>query len=398
MTKSKKTILTYKSDLSSATATGEVTVVDESEALTQLIKDCGIDTRIWKVLRFKISKGNWQVPMKIKTYESANKITNEQPHIAEANTYRIEAVFERSIPILDLDLFTDSLKESLSKAVKPLHIKPFSIISDNMAIFHLSDLHLGKLAWAKETGKNYDVKIAIKMFREALSDLISSSLLFKPEKAYLIIGNDIANYDKAYPFPQTTAGTPQEADIRWQKMFTTIIDLYIEAVATLLKVFSHVELVNVPGNHAFQTEYYIGEVLRYKFQDMEQFVTVNNLPESRKYICYGKNLIGLAHGKWEVPANLHSLMSTDPIPEQYWHKSKYRYFYLGDKHHEIDYISGKSKLKVGEDFNSLKIEYATAISLTDSYESTRGWRSVSGAVAMIHNLQYGRIAKLGHNF
>lgn len=390
--------LTYKSDLSSATAKGEVTVIDESEALQQLIKNCGIDTRIWKVTRFKISKGNWQVPMKLKTFEKANQVTEERPHIAEANTYRIEAVFERIIPVIDLDLFTETLKESLNKSIRIIKPKPYSVISDNIVIFHLSDLHLGKLAWAKETGKNYDVKIAQQMFKEALNDLISHSLLYKPEKAYLIVGNDVANYDKAYPFPQTTAGTPQEADIRWQKMFTLIINLYIEAIATIQTVIPIVEIINVPGNHAFQTEFYIGEVLRFKFQGLEPYFIVNNLPESRKYIMYGKNLVGLAHGKWEVPQNLHSLMSTDPIPEKYWHKSKFRYFYLGDKHHEIDILAGKSKLKIGEDFNGVKIEYATAISLTDSYEAMRGWRSISGASAMIHNYKHGRIAKIGHNF
>ena len=110
--------LTYKSDLSSATAKGEVTVIDESEALQQLIKNCGIDTRIWKVTRFKISKGNWQVPMKLKTFEKANQVTEERSHIAEANTYRIEAVFERIIPVIDLDLFTETLKESLNKSIE----------------------------------------------------------------------------------------------------------------------------------------------------------------------------------------------------------------------------------------------------------------------------------------
>jgi len=81
----------------------------------------------------------------------------------------------------------------------------------------LFDLHLGKLAWAGETGENFDTKIARERFLGMLTDILGKARGFDYHEILFPIGNDFFNSDNLHN--TTTAGTPQDEDLRWQKTF-----------------------------------------------------------------------------------------------------------------------------------------------------------------------------------
>jgi len=71
----------------------------------------------------------------------------------------------------------------------------------------LFDMHFGKMAWSEETGEDFDLKIAEKRFKDAVTNLLTKIDHKSVEKILFPIGNDLVNVDNKNN--TTTAGTPR---------------------------------------------------------------------------------------------------------------------------------------------------------------------------------------------
>ena len=61
----------------------------------------------------------------------------------------------------------------------------------------MADLHFGKLAWAQETGQDYDIDIAATIAREAVAELLNFVKQIPVSKILLPLGNDFFNVNGA---------------------------------------------------------------------------------------------------------------------------------------------------------------------------------------------------------
>ena len=260
---------------------------------------------------------------------------------------------------------------------------------DNLFVPCVFDLHLGKLAWGEETGEDYDSKIAERRFISAIEDMIAKASGTKFDKVLFIVGNDIFNSDKSFPYGQTTAGTPQTDDVRYQKMFRTGIRLMTWAIQRLGEIAS-VDVVTVFSNHDYERVFYLGEVLSAIYTNHPN-VNVDNSPKPRKYYQYGANLIGLAHGHGEKPDVLPLLMAQEA--KEMWSETSYREWLLGHIHHKKQLLTQSSK-----DYNGVKITYLTSPSSPDLWHSQNGYvGSIKGAEAFVYNKKEGLILTCTHN-
>ncbi|MFW5891054.1 MAG: hypothetical protein ACOCUI_02445, partial [bacterium] len=206
---------------------------------------------------------------------------------------------------------------------------------------------------------------------------------------------------------------------RWQKMFLLGVEWWIYAIERL-RQYGPVKVKVVPGNHDYQTAFYLGAVLEMRFKD-DPLIDVDNNPKSRKYDVWGDNLIGIAHGKWEKPANIHMLMAEDEDGKKAWSKARYKYYYLGDKHHmeelialsKIDAMEFEKRIKeisrrstrntqaikkLAEDFRGVSIQYLPTLSQIDKYEYTNGFvGTVKASKGFIHNKKEGEIIRIAFN-
>ena len=172
------------------------------------------------------------------------------------------------------------------------------------------DLHLAKLAWAPETGENYDIKIAEKRFMDVICDIVERAQHYEFEQVVFPIGNDFFNYDSVDG--ATTKGTPQDNDSRWAKMFLKGRELLITAV-DLLSQIAPVKVFQIPGNHDYQASWYAIVCLHDWFRNDEN-VTVDISPKSRKYVEFGKCLIGFTHGDKEKKRIFGNMQVEVPKP------------------------------------------------------------------------------------
>lgn len=204
--------------------------------------------------------------------------------------------------------------------------EPKVLTTNPLLEISIFDLHFDKLCWAEETGNNYDKKIAEGLYFDAISYFAGLARAMEVSKILLPIGNDFFNSEGF--FPQTTNGTPQETDSRWQDSFTHGWKMLVKAI-DFLSTIAPVDIVIVPGNHDATRTYYLGSVLD-AWYNSHRFVTVNNAPTSRKYYRFGKNLLGFTHGDQEKPTDLPMIMASEC--REVWGEVKHTEWHLGHIH------------------------------------------------------------------
>lgn len=343
---------------------------DEAASPTKIMQKMGFDPLMWEVISCKIINGSWDVTIKDLNFEGV-KHTNRK--------YSITLTVK---PLGGLLTFPQVL--SAFQELGPTKVDEYKYeVQDGLMLeLPIMDFHLGKLAWSDETGgSDYDLKLAEKLWRKTVLDLISKSCGFGGiEKVLFPIGQDYFHFDT--PGVTTTAGTPLDSDTRWQKMFCKGVDLLVWTVEQLRKI-APIEILWVPGNHDQMLSYAATVGLAQRYSKTNS-VSVDLSASPRKYRLFGKNLIGYSHGEKEGK-RVEGLMQIE-APEL-WGKSLFREFHMGHLHNESSITS-----------NGIIFRRISSITATDSWHSEMGFvGSVRQAQAFIWDKESGLQAIINSN-
>lgn len=354
------------------------------ESLEDLIRVCGIDLdrHIIKKHRIKTS----QTPMKLKTKvgedEDGEPIYEDQPQKVQA--FHVKAELEEKVPERGIEEAFDRFVEK-AKGYAPQYrdVKPITVEDDScFAEISIYDLHVGKLSWEPETGANYDTKIAIKRFKEAFYWLAEKALSNGADELIVPLGNDLIHIDN--PEGNTTSGTPQDLDGRWQYLISKTEEAFIEALENISKQ-AKVHVLYIPGNHDEKFSYFITKYLSAWFRNHDN-ITVDDSPTLTKFYENGVNLIGYNHGKDIKPTAMPQFMATQ-VPEK-WARCDYREIHAGHVH------SRRTKgVKVDTfDHEEQGVLYRVLPSLceSDSWHVRKGYTgNVKAAQTLIYNKKRG---------
>lgn len=265
-------------------------------------------------------------------------------------------------------------------------LKKLTSVKEHMVEISFPDLHIGKLAWDKETGEDYDITIAIERAKQAIRELVSRLVVSQVDRILLPLGNDLISVDNK--MGTTTMGTPQSADGRFGKMFKATKDLVIDTISILNKI-APVDVLIIPGNHDESTMFTLGEVLDAWYKD-DKNVQIYNSPKLRKYYQYGKNMIGFTHGDKEKHQELGLVMaSEEPLM---WGSSNHREFHLGHFHK-----SKTTQYTTGDEFPGFKIRILPSLSSADAWHYAQGYLSAKAAKAFIWHKDKGLITEHTYN-
>jgi hypothetical protein len=279
----------------------------------------------------------------------------------------------------ELETLKSLAKEEIGRVPKPVKTPKDTGILLEIAT---PDLHVGKLAHSIETGgRPYDVKIAIATFERALEALIARTAGYNVEEILLVAGNDLFNSDT--PENETTAGTAVSCDGRFHKTFHHVRNMMIKAVERLRQL-SKVHILIVPGNHDRQTAYHLGDSLECYFHADSQ-VRVTNTPATRKYITWGKCLLGFCHGD-EGNRNDYPLLMAAENPEA-WGQTKFREIHTGHYH--------KQQL---EEHNGVRVRILSALCPPDDWHSAQGFiGALRQAEAFVWSKEEGLLSVVYYN-
>jgi hypothetical protein len=234
------------------------------------------------------------------------------------------------------------------------------------------------LAHSVETGRRpYDVKIAVATFERALEGLIDRTKHYDYEEVLLVVGNDLFNSDN--PENTTTSGTAVTTDGRFHKTFWSVRKMMVKAILRLRQI-AKVRVIVVPGNHDRQTAFHLGDSLECYFHD-DAMVTVENTPASRKYVEWGKCLIGFCHGD-EGQRSDYALLMAAEMPGA-WGKTKWREMHTGHYH----------KLHT-EEYHGVRVRILSALTEADDWHSRQGFvGALRQAEAFVWSKEEGLIAE-----
>lgn len=335
----------------------------------------------------KINKDFWQIDKKvINKWDTSFKIDEE---IVKSQNYQIKAWLSKKQDVVEVFHAAEEFRK-LVENYNPKHPKvkyKTNRNEHNLLEITLFDLHLGKLCWAGETGENYDSKIASNRFMIAIQKLLDRAEPYDFERILFPIGNDFFNSDNLHN--TTTAGTPQDEDLRWQKTYTLGINLLVQAI-DLLSLHAPVDVVVVPGNHDFERCYYMGETIKAWYRNTEN-VNVDNGANPRKYYNYGETLIGLTHGKEEKLDRLPMIMATEQ--RKMWGNTKYHEFHLGHIHRKRIYKYNALSEDLG-----VTIRFLSSLSGTEEWHNKKGFvGNVKAAEAFLWNKENGYLANFNVN-
>lgn len=249
----------------------------------------------------------------------------------------------------------------------------------------LFDHHFGSVVWGDEVlGESWDLKIAEEKFREAFGKLLAVSELFPVAKIVLPFGNDLVHFEPGMQDSgsgaRTVSGTLLDADTRYKKVYRRIRQAMVAAIEAAVQV-APVEVVVIPGNHGGTTEFAIGDGLECWF-NRHPNVKIDNTPPVRKYMRYGRNLIGFTHGHGEKLGDLPQIMAEEAA--RYcgpgaWEGTEFREWHIGHRHRVK-----KTVHQPVEDLKGVVVRELPSLSPADAWHFFKGFiGSRKGATAFL---------------
>lgn len=253
---------------------------------------------------------------------------------------------------------------------------PAEVDEDTATIWPLPDLHLGMLAWKEESGENFDLKIAERTMKEALSRLFASS---PNSKTGVILGlGDLLHFDGYEPVTSRSRNI-LDADGRYPRVLQTATSVLIWAIGQALAKHETLIVRILPGNHDDQSAIAVTLALEMYYRN-EPRVKVDSDPSRFWWWRFGSTFLGATHGDKTKMQDLPILMAASQ-PEA-WGASKHRHIYTGHIHH-------KSAVEVG----GVVVESFRSPAAKDAYHAGAGYHSGRSLQAITVHKDHGEISR-----
>jgi hypothetical protein len=159
-------------------------------------------------------------------------------------------------------------------------------------------------------------------------------------------------------------------------MFREARVMIVEAIE-YLKTLAPIRVLVVPGNHDTERIFCLGDSLEAWYHNDDR-VRVLNEATSRKYVHYGKTLIGYCHGNEEKVADLPQVMA-DEEPKA-WAGSIWREWHIGHTH--------AKKEKVTE-IGAVRIITVPSIAPNDAWHQRKGYHHIRAAEGYLYGAEDG---------
>ena len=222
----------------------------------------------------------------------------------------------------------------------------------------LPDLHVGLLAWAQETGADYDIHIARDAFMTCMSDIVLRCKGRTFKRIYLVTLGDILHVDNDNQ--ATTKGTPQQADGRMAKIFDNALEMLMDCIDTL-SLIAPVEVIYLAGNHDRLVGYTLIKALSCAYKEL----TFDVEPNPQKYRLIGCNLIGWTHGDM-IHKNMGGWLQERARKE--YGLSKYSEVHAGHLH-----STSRTEYKTSYQDGGVVVRHLPTISNASAWEHQQGY-------------------------
>lgn len=243
-------------------------------------------------------------------------------------------------------------------------------------LYTMTDCHVGMLAWHREGGADWDLKIA----EDTLSNTFLQMIASAPPARVGIVNQlgDFLHTDGLVPLTPTSKNV-LDADSRYQKMVKVAIRILRRIISAALAKHEIVRVYMHEGNHDVAGSVWL-RVMFAALYENEPRLSVEESP--LPYVAYqhGKTMLCFHHGHMSKNDSLPLLFAAK-FP-QMWGATEKRYIHVGHRHHVDE-----------KEHPGVKVIQHPTIAAADAYAARGGWISERQATSMTYHETYGEHAR-----
>ena len=290
----------------------------------------------------------------------------------------VERTWERQSP--DKELLQEALRaavEAMAGEVQPCApvAVPGVTLEHLLTLYTFTDYHVGMMAWHREGGADWDVKIAEETGIKAMAALVEGAP--RSHTAVVNVQGDFLHFDGL------SAVTPQhghvlDADSRFSKVVDVAIRLIRNLVAQALAKHDRVILLIAEGNHDLASSLWLRKLFGALYE-LEPRVTVHDSELPYYAIRWGKVMLGFHHGHLRKNDQLPALFAAQF--RQMWGQCEKVAIHTGHRHHR----------EVKEHPGAEVVQHPT-LAARDAYAARGGWWSERKITAITYAKDFGEVA------
>lgn len=253
---------------------------------------------------------------------------------------------------------------------------PAGAIGHLCNVYTFTDSHVGMLAWHKEGGQDWDLKIA----EETLTGCFSAMIEASPKAATCVVAQlgDFLHTDGLVPTTPTNAHV-LDADSRFGKVVKAAVRILRRVIGMALERHETVIVLMAEGNHDPASSVW----LRAMFQALyEQEPRVRVVDSELPYYTYqhGNTMLAWHHGHLHKNAQLPILFAAQ-FPKV-WGGTTKRYCHTGHRHHVEE-----------KEHSGMTVIQHPTLAARDAYAARGGWQAERQVTSITYSDKFGQVAR-----
>lgn len=246
-------------------------------------------------------------------------------------------------------------------------------------LYTFTDYHLGMLAWGKETGADWDLKIAERTLIAAFAHMIDAAP--KASTAFIAQLGDFLHSDGSGGMLPVTPlhSNILDQDGRYSKIVGVAIRVLRRIVDFALERHEKVVVLMAEGNHDLSSSVWLRAMFRALYENEPRVEVIDS--ESPYYAWqHGTNMLGFHHGHLTKKENM-PLLFASRFPAM-WGATTKRVIHTGHQHHKDE-----------KEHNGVTVVQHRTLAANDAHSARHGYVSERSAQAITYHVQYGEVAR-----
>lgn len=269
----------------------------------------------------------------------------------------------------------EALAESLPR-LAPQGPVPGSHASHLCNVFTLTDSHVGALAWHKEGGEDWDLKIAEATLVGCFKHAVRAAP--RAEVGFVNQLGDFLHYDSLTPVTPTH-GHILDADGRFSKMVGTAIRVLRRVIDFALARHPRVVVLVAEGNHDMASAVWLRHMFKALYEN-EPRVTIIDSELPYYAWQHGKTMLAFHHGHLRKNEQLPQLFAAQ-FPSM-WGATMRRYAHTGHRHHVEE-----------KEYSGMIVRQHPTLAARDAHAARGGWIADRSITALTYHSTFGEVAR-----
>lgn len=250
--------------------------------------------------------------------------------------------------------------------------------ADNLAtVYTLTDSHVGMLAWGRETGADWDLKIAERTLTGCFEEMIKAAPNSK--LGFLNQLGDFLHQDGLVAITPTS-GHQLDSDGRFEKIIEVAIRVLRRVIGLMLKKHEKVVVLLAEGNHDLVSSIWLRKLFGALYEN-DRRVEVIQSPLPYYVYRHGEVMLAFHHGHLSKNSQLPLLFAAK-FPRE-WGASTKRYAHTGHRHH-ID----------EREHNGMVVVQHPTLASADAYAARGGWIAERRVFAITYDQTHGEVSRV----